>query len=81
LKKVRLFIESLKLVWVSTPLWATVNVFVSVVRSILPLVLVFLIKSLIDEITGMTGNGSGHTFMPVMNLIIAVVAIFFLDEI
>ena len=81
MKKVRLFIKSLKLVWVSTPVWATVNVFVSVVRSILPLVLVFLIKSLIDEITGMAGNVSGHTFMPVIKLIIAVVAVFFLDEI
>lgn len=81
MKKVRLFIESLKLVWVSAPAWATVNVIVSVVRSILPLALVFLIKSLIDKITATAGNGTGHTFLPVIILIIAVVTVFFLDEI
>jgi ATP-binding cassette, subfamily B, bacterial len=81
LKKVKLFTESLRLVWVSTPFWATINVIVSVVRSLLPLALVFLVKYLIDAITSRAGNAAGHSFMPVLYLIIAVVGVFFLDEI
>jgi ATP-binding cassette subfamily B protein len=81
LKKAKLFTESLRLVWVSAPLWATINVLVSVVRSILPLALVFLVKNLIDSITARTGNGTDHSITPVLYLIVAVVIIFFLDEI
>ncbi|MGD0583745.1 MAG: ABC transporter ATP-binding protein [Bacteroidales bacterium] len=81
MKKVKLFTKSLRLVWVSAPLWATVNVVVSVVRSILPLALVFLVKYLIDAITSRAGSANDHSLMPVLYLIIAVVAVFFLDEI
>jgi len=81
LKKLKLFNESLGLVWKSAPVWATINVVVSVLRSILPLALVFLIKNLIDSITAGTGSGAQHSLTRVIYMIAAVVVVFFLDEI
>ncbi len=81
MKKLKLFSESLRLVWKSAPVWATINVVVSVLRSILPLALVFLIKNLIDSITAGTGSASQNALTPVIYMIAAVVVVFFLDEI
>jgi ATP-binding cassette subfamily B protein len=80
MKKIRLFIDSIKLVWTSSPGWTLVNILVSVGRSILPLALVFLIKLLIDEITKASGSGTGQ-INDILPLIIAVVSVFFLDEV
>jgi len=80
-KKTALFIESLKLVWGSTPFWTSVNIIISLVRSFLPLILLYLIKLLTDIITGTeAGPTAAHT-APVTWTIIAVVMIYFLDEI
>lgn len=79
-KKINLFRKSLKLVWESSPGWASANLFVSVVRSFLPLVLVWLLKMLIDYITGAASTGSGINTGNVIRMIIAVVAVYFLDE-
>lgn len=80
-KKLRLFKESLKLVWVSAPGWATINAAVSLVKSFLPLVLLYLVKLLIDNITQASGGSTATGFSQVMWLIIAVVIVYFLDEI
>jgi ATP-binding cassette subfamily B protein len=80
MRKIRLFIESLKLVWASAQGLTIVNITISVCRSILPLALVFLIKLLIDAITKATASGTGETGN-ILPLIIAVVFVFFLDEI
>lgn len=79
-RKINLFRESLKLVWESSPGWATANLLISVVRSFLPLVLVWLFKILIDDITGAATTGSGIQAGNVITMIIAVVALYFLDE-
>jgi ATP-binding cassette subfamily B protein len=79
MKKIRLFIESLRLVWASAPGWTIVNIIVSVGRSILPLALVFLIKLLIDSITKASASGNGQ-ISDILPLIIAVVSVFFIDE-
>jgi ATP-binding cassette, subfamily B, bacterial len=80
-QKIILFRESLKLVWASAPGWATVNAAISLVRSFLPLALLFFIKLLIDNITKVSSNITGTGFSHVLWLIIAVVIIYFLDEI
>jgi ATP-binding cassette, subfamily B, bacterial len=79
-RKINLFRESLKLVWESSPGWATANIFVSVIRSFLPLALVWLLKVLIDAITRAVATDSGVDPENVFWLIIAVVAVYFLDE-
>lgn len=77
--KIKLFRKALDLVWQSAPGWATVNIIISVLQSFFPLVLIWLIKLLIDEITvAVTSEG---TFERIIPLIIAVVVIYFLDEI
>lgn len=78
-QKVRLFRESLGLVWKSAPGWATANTLISLVQSFLPLALIFLIKLLIDEITEAVSAGSGIS--GIVWIIAAVVVIYFLDEI
>ncbi len=80
-KKTVLFIESLKLVWESTPFWTSVNIIISLVRSFLPLILLYLIKLLTDIITGTEAGPSAVHTAPVTWTIIAVVMIYFLDEI
>ena len=49
--KIRLFRKALNLVWDSAPGWAAFNIVISVLQSFLPLVLIWLIKILIDDIT------------------------------
>jgi ATP-binding cassette subfamily B protein len=80
-KKAELFIESLRLVWKSTPYWTSVNVMISLARSFLPLALLYFIKSLIDNITRTSGMPGIDPAGSVTGMIIAVVVIFFLDEI
>jgi ATP-binding cassette, subfamily B, bacterial len=81
LKKISLFTRSLKLVWASAPGWASVNVIVSVFRSILPLALIILVKDLVDLVTPLAGKGEVTNYTPVIVMISAVVTVFFLDEI
>ncbi len=76
--KIALFRKALNLVWDSAPGWATVNIVISVLQSFLPLVLVWLIKLLIDEITQAVSTGSAAN---IITLIIAVVVVYFLDEV
>jgi ATP-binding cassette subfamily B protein len=80
-KKIKLFRESLKLVWESAPVWASVNIGISVIRSFLPLSLIFFIKLLIDSITKATSTTTGISFSEVLWLILAVSIVYFLDEI
>ena len=80
MKKIKLFRESLGLVWKSAPGWAFTNTLLSVLRSFMPLVLIWLIKILIDNITRASSAGSEVTFDTILILIIAVVLAFFLDE-
>jgi len=77
--KIILFRKALDLVWQSAPGWATVNIIISALQSFFPLALIWLIKILIDEITAaVTAQGPTERIIP---LVIAVVAIYFLDEI
>jgi ATP-binding cassette subfamily B protein len=78
--KIKHFGDSLKLVWKSAPGWALTIIVISVLRSLLPLVLIWLLKDLID---GITAAASAHTVTPlssVLCLIIAVVMIWLADE-
>ena len=77
--KIRLFRKALSLVWDSAPGWATVNIVISVLQSFLPLILVWLIKLLIDEITqAVSAEAASANMIP---MIIAVVVVYFLDEV
>jgi ATP-binding cassette, subfamily B, bacterial len=77
--KIRLFRKALNLVWDSAPGWAAFNIMISVLQSFLPLVLVWLIKLLIDEITLAVSAGTSSANM--IPMIIAVVVVYFLDEV
>jgi len=50
-EKIKLFRESTGLVWKSAPGWAFANIVMSVIRSIFPLLLIWLLKVVIDDIT------------------------------
>ena len=79
-EKLNLFRESLKLVWNSSPGWTFTNIIMSVLRSIFPLILIWLLKDVIDDITkAATATPGSHT-LNVLWPIIAVVIIWFLDE-
>jgi len=79
-EKLKLFRESIKLVWKSAPGWAFANTLLSVFRSFLPLALIWLLKMLIDSITKATAAGSAVPFDNVLWMIIAVVIVYFIDE-
>lgn len=78
-QKIYLFRRSLKLVWESAPGWAAANILISLLQSFLPLALIFLIKLLIDEVTGAVGSGAELTHL--LWIIFSVVVIYFLDEV
>jgi len=77
--KIKLFRKALNLVWESAPGWASINIVISVLQSFLPLVLLYLLKLLIDEIT--LAVSSGTSSANIIPMIVVVVVIFFLDEI
>jgi ATP-binding cassette subfamily B protein len=79
-EKIKYFRESIKLVWQSAPGWTFVNIVISVLRSFLPLLLLWLLKSLIDGITAAVSARPGQPIMNILWPIIAVVIIWFLDE-
>jgi len=79
--KIKYFHESIKLVWRSAPGWTVANIIISVLRSFLPLLLIWLIKGLIDGITEAATTGPGAQNPDVLRYIIAVVIIWFTDEI
>lgn len=78
-QKIKLFGESLRLVWQSAPGWATANTFLSVLRSFLPLLLLWLLKNVIDAITTASSAGSS-SLSDVLMPVIALVTVWFLDE-
>ena len=77
--KIRLFRKALSLVWESAPGWATFNIVISFLQSLLPLVLVYLIKFLIDGITEAVSSETAS--VNIIPMIVAVVVIYFLDEV
>jgi ATP-binding cassette subfamily B protein len=79
-EKTILFGKSLRLVWESAPGWASANFTVSVVRSFLPLLLVWLIKGVIDGITDASTAAPGTPIVNVLWPILAVAIVWFLDE-
>jgi len=79
-EKLNLFRESLKLVWSSSPGWTFTNIVMSVLRSIFPLVLIWLLKVVVDDITKAATAGTGTPVINVLVPITAVVIIWFLDE-
>lgn len=80
-EKLKLFKDSLSLVWKSAPGWATINLCISILQSFLPLALVYLIKLLIDCITQAVSSASGIQSSQIITLIVAVVIVYLLDEI
>jgi ATP-binding cassette subfamily B protein len=80
-KKIKLFRESLKLVWNSTPGWTFANIVMSVLRSIFPLMLIWLLKVVVDDITKAATAVSSTPNIDILLPILAVVVIWFLDEV
>jgi len=80
-EKFTFFKESLLLVWKSAPGWTSANIIISVLRSMLPLALIWLLKVLIDSITKAATDKAGIPFDNILWMIIAVVVIYFIDEV
>ena len=78
--KLKYFRDSIKLVWRSAPGWALANTIISVLRSILPLLLIWMIKGVIDVITKAASAGTGDNIVNILWPVIAVVIVWFLDE-
>jgi ATP-binding cassette, subfamily B, bacterial len=79
-EKLKLFRESLKLVWNSTPRWTFANIVMSVLRSVFPLILIWLLKVVVDDITKAATVVHATQNIKVLFPILAVVIIWFLDE-
>jgi ATP-binding cassette subfamily B protein len=79
-QKIKLFKESIKLVWLSAPGWALANTLLSIIRSIFPLLLVWLLKSVIDAITEAAASDTLTPLSYIIWPVIAVVVVWFLDE-
>jgi len=78
--KLKYFRESIKLVWRSAPGWALANIVISILRSIFPLLLIWLIKGVIDGITDASTANPGDNIVNILWPILAVVIVWFLDE-
>ena len=79
-EKIKLFRESLKLVWNSSPGWTLTNIVMSTLRSVFPLMLIWLLKVVIDDITQAAKAVSSVHAINIVWPILAVAVIWFLDE-
>jgi ATP-binding cassette, subfamily B, bacterial len=79
-EKIKLFRESLSLVWKSSPGWTIVNIIISVVRSFLPLLIIWLLKGVIDGVTAASSATPGTPIVNVLWPILAVAIAWFIDE-
>lgn len=79
-EKLKLFKESLKLVWKSAPGWAFANTLLSVIRSVLPLLIIWLLKGVIDAISVASTAKPGTPIVNALWPIMALVIVWFLDE-
>jgi ATP-binding cassette subfamily B protein len=79
-EKIKLFGESLKLVWNSSPGWTITNIVMSVLRSIFPLLLIWLLKVVVDDVTKIATAVPPTPNLNILWPILAVVTIWFLDE-
>jgi ATP-binding cassette, subfamily B, bacterial len=79
-EKFKLFRESVKLVWKSSPEWTFTNITISVLRSILPLLLIWLVKMVIDGITSAATANTGATFVTILRPVFLLVIVWYLDE-
>lgn len=77
-QKYKLLNKSLKLVWESAPGWTAASTLLSVIRSILPLLLLLLLRKVIDEISTAV-NDSGSLSQIVMT-VTALALVWFIDE-
>lgn len=51
--------RAVQLVWSITPRWLTISILVAVLQSVFPLIVLYLTKLLIDQITASLASGSG----------------------
>ncbi len=79
-EKIKLFRESLTLVWKSAPGWTAATIFISVTRSVFPLALIWLIKNVIDGITAASSLAPGTPLVNVLWPVAALTVVWFLDE-
>ena len=77
---IKLFRESLKLVWTSSPGWTFTNIVMSVLRSIFPLILIWLLKDVVDVITKASTAVPATPDIKVLWPVLAVAIVWFLDE-
>jgi len=80
MEKIKLFRESLRLVWNSSPGWTFTNIIMSVLRSVFPLMLIWLLKVVVDDITKAATAAPSNPNINVLWPVLAVVIIWFLDE-
>jgi ATP-binding cassette subfamily B protein len=78
--KIKLFRESLRLVWTSSPGWTLTSIVMSVLRSIFPLVLIWLLKDVVDVITKATTAFPASPDIKLVWPVLAVAIVWFLDE-
>jgi ATP-binding cassette subfamily B protein len=80
-EKIRLFRKSIGLVWESAPGWAFTNIAMSVIRSIFPLLLIWLLKVVIDDITMAAQGGISSNLKVVIMPVLVLALVWFLDEV
>ena len=49
---------ALKIIWKSSPLWSLTNIVLSVLRGILPLILIYIVKLVIDDVIRIASTGN-----------------------
>src|SRR5664280_334827 len=79
-EKIKLFRESLQLVWNSSAGWTLTNIVMSTLRSVFPLMLIWLLKIVIDDITQAAKAVSSAYALNIIWPILAVAIIWFLNK-
>lgn len=79
-EKLKQFRKSLQLVWDSSPGWTLTNVVMSILRSLFPLILIWLLKEVVDVITKAATAGTTTQNINLLWPVIAMALVWFLDE-
>ena len=76
------FRRAVKLVWVAAPRWTAASLFLVILQSLLPVVTVYLIKSVVDSLTRvMRGDHSPESVRSAIYLVVAAAFVQLLTEV
>ncbi len=72
-------IRALKLIWSSSHRWSVVNFFFILLKGIMPLMLIFIVQQLVDEVSSLYSLSGEHSYQSLIKILVFAGVVFMLN--